>query len=49
VAYFRAREVEQVEEIEFVEEKVTFTPPPELARAVARDAEEPMSREVETP
>jgi 4-hydroxy-3-methylbut-2-enyl diphosphate reductase len=41
VAYFKARGVEQVEEIEFVEEKVTFTPPPELARAVARGVEEP--------
>jgi 4-hydroxy-3-methylbut-2-enyl diphosphate reductase len=35
VAYFRNRGVEQVEEIEPVEEKVTFTPPPELARALA--------------
>jgi 4-hydroxy-3-methylbut-2-enyl diphosphate reductase len=36
VAYFKTKGVERVEEIEFVEEKVTFTPPPELARAVAK-------------
>jgi 4-hydroxy-3-methylbut-2-enyl diphosphate reductase len=36
VAYFKARGVEQVEEIEAVEEKVTFTPPPELVRAMAK-------------
>jgi 4-hydroxy-3-methylbut-2-enyl diphosphate reductase len=36
VAYFKERGVEQVEEIEPVEEKVTFTPPSELARALAR-------------
>jgi 4-hydroxy-3-methylbut-2-enyl diphosphate reductase len=35
VAYFRNMGVEQVEEIAAVEEKVTFTPPPELARALA--------------
>jgi 4-hydroxy-3-methylbut-2-enyl diphosphate reductase len=35
VAYFRNKGVEQVEEIEPVEEKVTFTPPPELARLLA--------------
>jgi 4-hydroxy-3-methylbut-2-enyl diphosphate reductase len=34
VAYFKARGVDEVEEIEAVEEKVTFTPPPELARAL---------------
>ena len=39
VAYFKARGVEQVEEIESVEEKVTFTPPPELTRAMARGVE----------
>ena len=33
IAYFQARGVEQIEEIEAVEEKVTFTPPPELAHA----------------
>ena len=32
VTYFKNRGVERVEEIEAVEEKVTFTPPPELAR-----------------
>jgi len=36
VAYFKTRGVVRVEEIEFVEEKVTFTPPPELARAMAK-------------
>jgi len=36
IAYFQARGVEQVEEIEAVEEKVTFTPPPELVRAMAK-------------
>ena len=36
LAYFNSRGVEQVEEIEPVEEKVTFTPPPELAREMAR-------------
>jgi 4-hydroxy-3-methylbut-2-enyl diphosphate reductase len=35
VAYFKDRGVDEVEEIEAVEEKVTFTPPPELARALA--------------
>jgi 4-hydroxy-3-methylbut-2-enyl diphosphate reductase len=35
VAYFKNMGVEQVEEIAPVEEKVTFTPPPELARALA--------------
>jgi 4-hydroxy-3-methylbut-2-enyl diphosphate reductase len=38
VAYFMDRGVEQVEEIEPVEEKVTFAPPPELARARAKRA-----------
>jgi 4-hydroxy-3-methylbut-2-enyl diphosphate reductase len=38
VAYFKDRGVQQVEEIEPVEEKVTFTPPPELARARATRA-----------
>jgi len=38
VAYFKDRGVEQVEEIEPVEEKVTFMPPPELARALASRA-----------
>jgi 4-hydroxy-3-methylbut-2-enyl diphosphate reductase len=38
VAYFKGLGVEQVEEIEAVEEKVTFTPPPELARALANRA-----------
>jgi 4-hydroxy-3-methylbut-2-enyl diphosphate reductase len=36
VAYFKERGVEQLEEIEAVEEKVTFTPPPELARALTK-------------
>ena len=34
VAYFKGLGVEQVEEIESVEERVTFNPPPELARAM---------------
>jgi len=34
VAYFKNSGVERVEEIEPVEEKVTFTPPPELARVM---------------
>jgi 4-hydroxy-3-methylbut-2-enyl diphosphate reductase len=38
VAYFKDRGVEQVEEIVPVEEKVTFTPPPELTRALANRA-----------
>jgi 4-hydroxy-3-methylbut-2-en-1-yl diphosphate reductase len=38
VAYFTDRGVEQVEEIEAVQERVTFTPPPELARVmISRD------------
>jgi 4-hydroxy-3-methylbut-2-enyl diphosphate reductase len=36
VAYFKGRGVEEVEEIEPVEEKVTFTPPPELVRALVK-------------
>jgi 4-hydroxy-3-methylbut-2-enyl diphosphate reductase len=36
VAYFKGRGVEQLEEIEPVEEKVTFTPPLELARALTK-------------
>ena len=35
VAYFRAMGVERVEQIEAIEERVTFTPPPELAREMA--------------
>jgi 4-hydroxy-3-methylbut-2-enyl diphosphate reductase len=38
VAYFKNMGVEQVEEIAPVEEKVTFTPPPELARVLAERA-----------
>jgi 4-hydroxy-3-methylbut-2-enyl diphosphate reductase len=38
VAYFKNMGVDQVEEIESVEEKVTFTPPPELARALSERA-----------
>jgi 4-hydroxy-3-methylbut-2-enyl diphosphate reductase len=34
VAYFKNKGVEQVEEIEAVEEKVTFAPPPELVRVM---------------
>ena len=33
IAYFQAKGVEEIEEIEAIEEKVTFTPPPELVRA----------------
>lgn len=36
VAYFKARGVEQIEEIEAVEERVTFTLPPELPRGSTR-------------
>jgi 4-hydroxy-3-methylbut-2-enyl diphosphate reductase len=36
VAYFKAMGVEQLEEIEAVKEKVTFAPPPELAREMAK-------------
>lgn len=36
VAYFKARGVAEVEEIEAVREQVTFVPPPELAREMAR-------------
>ena len=42
IAYFKARGVEEIEEIEAVEEKVTFTPPPELVRVMAKS----WSREV---
>jgi len=35
VQYFRARGVDDVEEIDVVDERVTFAPPPELARALA--------------
>jgi len=34
VAYFTNRGVEQVQEVEAVEERVTFTPPPELVRVM---------------
>lgn len=37
LAYFEARGVGQIEEIEAVEEKVTFTPPPELTRTMAKE------------
>jgi 4-hydroxy-3-methylbut-2-enyl diphosphate reductase len=33
VEYFQTLGVEEVEEVEAVEERVTFAPPPELARA----------------
>ena len=36
VDYFRRRGVEQVEEIEAIEERVTFVPPPELAQEMTR-------------
>jgi len=36
VTYFTDRGVERVEEIEAVEEKVTFTPPPELVRVMTK-------------
>ncbi len=36
VAYFKARGVEQLEEIEPIREKVTFAPPSELAREMAK-------------
>ncbi len=36
VAYFRELGVEEVEEVQTVEETVTFTPPPELVRAMAK-------------
>ena len=36
VEYFRRLGVEQVEEIEAIEERVTFLPPPELAKEMAR-------------
>jgi 4-hydroxy-3-methylbut-2-enyl diphosphate reductase len=37
IAYFQARGVEQIEEIEAVQEKVTFTPPSELVRVMAKE------------
>ena len=40
MAYFKGRGVEEVEEIVPMEEKVTFAPPPELARVLANRAEE---------
>ncbi len=36
VAYFRAQGADEVEEIEAVREQVTFIPPPELAREMAK-------------
>jgi 4-hydroxy-3-methylbut-2-enyl diphosphate reductase len=36
VAYFKKRGVERLEEVEPVEEKVTFTPPPELVRILVK-------------
>jgi len=36
VAYFKAWEVDEIDEIEAMEEKVTFTPPPELVHAGAK-------------
>ncbi|MBZ5543983.1 MAG: 4-hydroxy-3-methylbut-2-enyl diphosphate reductase [Acidobacteriia bacterium] len=36
VDYFRRRGAEQVEEIEAIEERVTFVPPPELAQEMTR-------------
>ncbi len=36
VAYFRELGVEEVEEVQTIEETVTFTPPPELVRAMAK-------------
>jgi hypothetical protein len=35
VEYFKARGVAEVEEVEAVEENVTFVAPPELSRAMA--------------
>lgn len=35
VAYFRARGVTEIQEVEAIEENVTFAPPPELAREMA--------------
>ncbi len=42
IAYFKQRGVEEIEEIEPVEEKVTFTPPPELVR-IMTNREKPLS------
>jgi len=36
IAYFRRLGVAEIQEVETVEERVTFTPPPELARELAR-------------
>ena len=36
IAYFQQMGVEQIEEIEAIDEKVTFTPPPELAHEMAK-------------
>jgi 4-hydroxy-3-methylbut-2-enyl diphosphate reductase len=36
VAYFKRLGVEQIEEIEAIDEQVTFTPPPELAHEMAK-------------
>ena len=36
VDYFRARGVSSVEEVEAIEERVTFTPPPELVREIGK-------------
>ena len=36
IAYFRGMGVDQIEEIEAIDEKVTFTPPPELAHEMAK-------------
>jgi 4-hydroxy-3-methylbut-2-enyl diphosphate reductase len=36
IAYFQRMGVEQIEEIEAIDEKVTFTPPPELAHEMAK-------------
>jgi 4-hydroxy-3-methylbut-2-enyl diphosphate reductase len=44
VAYFQGLGVEAIEEIAPVEERVTFSPPPELARAMTRRVEESRSR-----
>jgi 4-hydroxy-3-methylbut-2-enyl diphosphate reductase len=36
IAYFKRLGVEEIEEIEAIDEKVTFTPPPELAHEMAK-------------
>lgn len=38
VAYFRAMGVTEIQEVEAIEEHVTFAPPPELAREMARNS-----------